>query len=109
MAVTALALLLFAAISPSTPLSTIVLILVCQGIGFAFFSSPNNNMIMSSVSADLYGIASGIMATGRVLGMSLSLATTAVVFNLFNRHRDRPDAFLNSFHTLTLRSFSFCR
>ena len=100
MAVTALALLLFAAISPSTPLSTIVLILVCQGIGFAFFSSPNNNMIMSSVSADLYGIASGIMATGRVLGMSFSLSTTAVVFNLFNSHRDRPDAFLNSFHSL---------
>ena len=100
MAVTALALLLFAAVSPSTPLSIIVLILVCQGIGFAFFSSPNNNMIMSSVSADLYGIASGIMATGRVLGMSLSLSTTAVVFNLFNSHRDRPDAFLNSFHFL---------
>ncbi len=100
MAVTALALLLFAGITPSTPLSTIVLILICQGIGFAFFSSPNNNMIMSSVSADLYGIASGIMATGRVLGMSLSLSTTAVVFNLFNSHRDRPDAFLNSFHFL---------
>jgi len=105
MAVTALALLLFATISPSTPLSAIVLILICQGIGFAFFSSPNNNMIMSSVSADLYGIASGIMATGRVLGMSLSLSTTAVVFNLFGSHRDRPDAFLDSFHSLFLIFF----
>lgn len=69
-------------------------------LGFAFFSSPNNNIVMGSVSPDVYGIASGILSTGRVLGMSLSLATTAVVFNFFNSHRDRPDAFLNSFHTL---------
>lgn len=100
MAVTASGLLMFAIISPSTPIKAMVLILVCQGLGFAFFSSPNNNMIMSSVTADLYGIASGIMATGRVLGMSLSLAATAVVFNWFNSHRHGPDAFLISFHTL---------
>ena len=105
MAVTAVALLLFAMISPSTPLGVIVLILICQGVGFAFFSSPNNNMIMSSVSSELYGIASGIMATGRVLGMSLSLSTTAVIFNLFGSHRDRPEAFLNSFHALFLIFF----
>ncbi len=100
MAATALALLLFATLSPTTPLGAIVMILICQGVGFAFFSSPNNNMIMSSVSSDLYGIASGIMATGRVLGMSLSLSATALMFNVFGSHRERPDAFLSSFHAL---------
>ena len=100
MAVTAAGLLSFSFLSPSAPVYLIVMILVCQGIGFAFFSSPNNNMIMGSVSSDVYGIASGILATGRALGMSLSLATTAVVFNFFNSYGERPDAFLNSFHAL---------
>jgi len=100
MVVSAACLLGFALLSPTAPLHVIVLLLMCQGIGFAFFSSPNNNIVMGSVSPDVYGIASGILSTGRVLGMSLSLATTAVVFNFFNSHRDRPDAFLNSFHAL---------
>ncbi|OHE21568.1 MAG: hypothetical protein A2Z43_09265 [Syntrophobacterales bacterium RBG_19FT_COMBO_59_10] len=59
-----------------------------QYIVSAFFTSPNNNMIMGSVSPDVYGMASGAIATGRALGMSLSLATTAVVFNLFGSQRD---------------------
>jgi uncharacterized membrane protein (UPF0136 family) len=57
-------------------------------------------MIMGSVSSDVYGIASGILATGRALGMSLSLVTTAMVFNFFKSRGERPEAFLNSFHTL---------
>jgi len=105
MAVTAAALLMFSFLPASAPVYIIVLILVCQGIGFAFFTSPNNNMIMGSVSPDAYGIASGLIATGRALGMSMSLATTAVVFNLFGSQRDRPDAFLNSFHALFMIFF----
>ncbi|OHE23748.1 MAG: hypothetical protein A2Z43_01260 [Syntrophobacterales bacterium RBG_19FT_COMBO_59_10] len=100
MAVTAAGLLSFSLLPPTAPVYLIVMILVCQGIGFAFFTSPNNNIVMGSVSSNIYGIASGILVTGRVLGMSLSMATTAVVFNVFNSQRDRPDAFLNSFHTL---------
>ena len=39
----------FAFLTPSTPLYTIVMLLLWVGLGFAFFSSPNMNTIMSSV------------------------------------------------------------
>ncbi|MCX5853781.1 MAG: MFS transporter [Deltaproteobacteria bacterium] len=107
MTITAGALLAFAFISASTPFYTIVLILACLGVGFAFFTSPNNNSIMSSVSPDVYGTASGILSTGRILGMSLSLATTAIVFNIFDSRHDTPDAFLTSFHTIFVIFFLF--
>lgn len=105
MVVSAGGLFMFSFLSAAAPIPIIILILMCQGIGFAFFTSPNNNMIMGSVPPDAYGIASGLIATGRALGMSLSLATTAVVFNVFNSQRDRPDAFLSSFHTLFMIFF----
>lgn len=96
----AVALFSFARTSPETSLTVIVLTLSCLGIGFALFTSPNNNAAMSSVSPVVYGIASGILATGRILGMSLSLAVTAIVFNIFERNNHPTEAFLNSFHTI---------
>ncbi len=105
MAATAATLLAFAFLTPSAPLWVVVMLFVCQGAGFAFFSSPNNNLIMGSVTPDAYGIASGMMATGRVLGMSLSMAVTAVAFNLFGSRGDTPDAFLASFHAHFLLFF----
>jgi MFS family permease len=93
---TAAALVCFILISPATPIWKIGFITGLLGTGFAFFTAPNNNSIMSSVQSDHYGIASGLLATGRIIGMSLSLATTSMIFNLLGLG-ESADGFLRSF------------
>jgi len=45
------------------------LVLAVQGLGFAFFSSPNMTMVMNAVPPDRAGIASALSAGARSLGM----------------------------------------
>ncbi|HPD61228.1 MAG TPA: MFS transporter, partial [Thermodesulfobacteriota bacterium] len=51
--------------------------------GFAFFSSPNTNAVMSSVEKRFFGVASGILATMRSTGMMFSMGITMVIFALY--------------------------
>ncbi len=60
-------------VNSETPIAIIVAILVWEGLGFAFFSSPNMNTIMSSVERTQYGQASGIAASMRVFGQIVSM------------------------------------
>ena len=80
MAITALGLFSLAFISAATPTITIVGILSMLGFGFALFSSPNMNAIMGAVQKKYYGIASGSVATMRLLGQMTSMAIVMVVF-----------------------------
>lgn len=83
MALTAAGLALLTLLSPTTPMAWIVASLVLLGFGFALFSSPNTNAVMSSVDRSLYGLASGMLATMRTTGMMFSLAIATVTFALF--------------------------
>ena len=80
MAVTSLGLFIFSKINENTEISTIIANLILMGIGFALFSSPNTNAIMSSVERKFYGIASATLATMRVVGQMLSMAIVMFVF-----------------------------
>lgn len=82
MALTALGLGLLISISPETALWTIMLRLCLLGFGFALFSSPNMNAIMSSVQKRFYGVASGIAGTMRLVGQTLSLGIVTLLFAL---------------------------
>jgi MFS family permease len=66
-----------------TSIVFIVADLVLLGLGFALFSSPNMNAIMSSVEKKFYGIASGTVASMRLLGAMLSMGIATVIFSLF--------------------------
>ncbi len=83
MAVTAIGLLILSTINKNTEYFFIVLILIFIGAGFAFFSSPNTNAVMSSVSKEYYGIASGVLGSMRMLGQVLGLAISSMMFSLF--------------------------
>jgi EmrB/QacA subfamily drug resistance transporter len=83
MGFTVLGLLQLAFINPETSLANIIAILVILGFGFALFSSPNMNAIMSAVEKKQYGIASGAVATMRLLGQMLSMAIATMVFAVF--------------------------
>jgi MFS family permease len=69
----------FAFLGASTPNWVILVTLVWVGLGFALFSSPNMNTIMSSVDKNQYGLASGSAATMRVVGQIVSM-TIATLF-----------------------------
>lgn len=70
----------FAFFEITTPDWIIVITLLWVGLGFALFSSPNMNTIMSSVNKTQYGIASGSAATMRVVGQITSMTISVVFF-----------------------------
>ena len=49
------------------------------GLGFAFFSSPNNNAIMGSVGKEKYGTAASSLATMRMVGQAISRSIVALI------------------------------
>lgn len=67
-------------IASDTPLYYIVSCLATLGVGFALFSSPNVNAVMSSVERKFYGIASATQATMRMVGQMLSMGIAMLVF-----------------------------
>ncbi|MEN6616991.1 MAG: MFS transporter [Syntrophorhabdus sp.] len=83
MAILMLGLVFFAFIGPATPLAFIVLNLLFLGFGYALFVSPNTNAVMSSVERKFLGVASGTLATMRVIGQTLSMAIVMFIFALW--------------------------
>ncbi len=83
MSMCALALLVFAFFTTTTPVWLIVALLIWVGLGFAFFSSPNMNTIMGSVDKSRYGVASGTAATMRVIGQMVSMTIATIFFSWF--------------------------
>lgn len=83
MALCATGLIAFSSLSNNTPLWFIVAILIWMGLGFALFSSPNMNTIMSSVDRNSYAQASGTAGTMRVVGQIVSMTIATFFFALF--------------------------
>ncbi len=83
MALTTVGLSGFALLSNETPLTFIIIGLVLFGFGFALFSSPNTNAVMSSVDKKSFGVASATLATMRQIGMMLSMGITMLLFALY--------------------------
>lgn len=83
MALSAVGLFLLSLIGRDTLLSFIVIASALLGVGFALFSSPNTNAIMSSVQSHDYGVASGILGAMRLLGQMGSMVVVTVIFSLF--------------------------
>ena len=67
---------------PGTPLALLGAALAVQGLGFAFFSSPNTNAILGSVQRRDLGQASAALALMRVLGQAGSMVLVTAVLNV---------------------------
>ncbi|MEE4285349.1 MAG: MFS transporter [Mariniphaga sp.] len=80
MAMCTIGLAAFAFLTGTTPVWLIVALLLWVGLGFAFFSSPNMNTIMSSVHRNQLGLASGSAATMRVVGQIVSMTIATLFF-----------------------------
>lgn len=80
---TATGLLLLSFLRETTPFALIITSLVFLGFGYALFSAPNTNAVMSSVERKSFGVASGILGTMRQVGGMFSMGMTMVIFSLF--------------------------
>ncbi|MFC1989366.1 MFS transporter [Chloroflexota bacterium] len=83
MAFTTIGLILLSFLGQNTTIGFILVSLVILGFGFAFFSSPNTNAIMSSVEARTYGVASATLATMRQVGMMFSMGIAMLIFAIY--------------------------
>lgn len=69
-------------ITETTSLYILVALLVLLGLGFGIFSSPNTNIIMSSVERKHYSLASATMGTMRLTGQALSMGIAIMAISL---------------------------
>lgn len=82
MGLTVAGLVLLTPLGAETPRAYIIGCLLLLGLGFALFSSPNTNAIMSSVDRRHYGLASGMVGTMRLTGQMVSMGAAMLVFSL---------------------------
>jgi len=112
MAVTALGIGLLSLVNQDTSISFIIIDLVLAGFGFALFSAPNTNAVMSSAEPQFYGVASATLATMRQLGMMVSMGIVWVVFAIIiGRVEITPEyhpAFIRSARIIFLISGLLC-
>lgn len=81
MLLNATGLFLLAFVNASTPQPLIIALLLFMGFGFALFSSPNMNTIMSSVEKNQLGTASGTASTMRLIGQMISMTVVMLAFS----------------------------
>jgi MFS family permease len=70
-------------LTENTPWFVLVILLLLFGAGFGTFSSPNVNMIMSSVDKAAYGTASAVTGTARLIGQSFSIGIATLAIHLY--------------------------
>jgi EmrB/QacA subfamily drug resistance transporter len=72
---------LLSRLSYGSPTSYIIMCLIITGLGSGLFQTPNNSAIMGSVPGNRRGIASGMLATMRNMGMVLGVAVSGALFS----------------------------
>jgi len=56
------------------------------GIGFGFFQTPNNRMLLTSGPRERSGAAGGMMTIARLIGMTLGAAVAVLLFGISAEH-----------------------
>lgn len=80
MALTVVGLTLLVFLTENTSIPLLIANLILLGFGFALFSSPNTNAVMSSVEKKFYGVVSATLATMRLLGQMFSMGVAMLIF-----------------------------
>ncbi|NTW31966.1 MAG: MFS transporter [Bacteroidetes bacterium] len=97
MAISVIGLLMLSYIEQNTSQAFIITALAILGFGFGLFSSPNTNMIMSSVERKFYGVASATVGTMRNTGMVFSMAIAALSVHIFVGQKQINDSNIENF------------
>ncbi len=84
MGVMAVGLFLLSRLHVGTPLWVIVVSMAVTGLGSGLFQTPNNTAMMSSAPPEHRGVASGLLAAARNVGMVFGVALSGALFSLFS-------------------------
>ena len=102
--ITTIGLFLLSFLSIGTGLNYIVICLIILGFGFALFSSPNTNAVMSSVPRKYLGVASSFLGTMRITGQTMSMGISTLIFSIYLGNvkitPERHPVFIRSLHIL---------
>uniref|UniRef100_A0A7C6AFZ1 MFS transporter n=1 Tax=candidate division WOR-3 bacterium TaxID=2052148 RepID=A0A7C6AFZ1_UNCW3 len=108
MGLTGLGLFFLSFINSSFSVDSIIIYLLILGLGFALFSSPNTNAVMSSVEKANYGIASSTLATMRLLGQMSSMGIVMLIFSLIlGRIKITPEVYPLFINALKIAFYIF--
>ncbi len=97
MGISVIGLLLLAFLTVDSTNAYLLTALGILGFGFGLFSSPNTNVVMSSVEHKHFGVASATLATMRNLGMMFSMAIASLAVHVFIGNRTLGDATIPDF------------
>ncbi len=79
MAILAVAMFLLSRLGPTTPFSVVAAYLALAGLGIGVFISPNTSALMGDAPRNRQGIAAGILATARNVGMVLGVGMAGAI------------------------------
>jgi len=79
MALLAAGLFVLSRLGPASPFWLVVLGLAISGLGTGIFISPNNSALMGAAPKHRQGVASGILASGRNVGMVLGIGLAGAI------------------------------
>lgn len=97
LALAALSLLLICFLTKDSSPMDVALRLMLLGCGQALFLSPNSADVLNTISSKQAGIASGMLATARNLGMLLGVTMAGLLFGLLFTHLS-GNSDLRAFH-----------
>lgn len=104
--ITALGLFYFSTLSPTTAILRVVPGSLLMGMGAGMFQSPNNSSVLSSVPPRKLGLAGGISALVRNMGMIIGIAWSVSLFEFWGGlSRPGPDhilGFMIAYHRVML-------
>jgi EmrB/QacA subfamily drug resistance transporter len=83
MIITTLGLFILIFLKADTSVIFIITSLVFLGFGFALFSSPNTNAVLSSVDKKFLGVAASTLSTMRITGQMFSMGVALLIISIF--------------------------
>ncbi|MFA5348651.1 MAG: MFS transporter [Methanoregula sp.] len=113
-AATTLSLFFLTMLEKDTPMPLVLVALILMGSSIALFQSPLVRTLVSSVPREQYGLASGMVETMRLAGMTISISITVIIFTLTGTGAPAAGvsspADIGSLHTIfwILLSISLC-
>ncbi|MBE0522779.1 MAG: MFS transporter [Methanosarcinales archaeon] len=113
MGITSLALWLISDLGMGSSFYDIIIRLALVGLGMGLFQSPNNSIVMGAVPKNRLGIAGGMLAMVRNLGMVTGIAIAGVIFTRSSQTLKTAgftpeSAFLGGFHDALMVAALIC-
>lgn len=90
MAILSIGLWQLAQLNSASSIQTIVIALATAGFGTGMFASPNNSVLMGAAPGNRQGIAAGILATARNVGMVLGVGMAGAIYTTLLMNNSSP-------------------